>query len=284
MSTVFNSEIYPIFKRELSKPAKNAVIMQHIKKFVDRNSECLFHNFPSHRLFMRDEDRNVIADTVGVTETQVTNAIKKCKLVAEHWVILNKPFIWDMLMLIKYYTETKKNKELESAIIFLSLSYYSTLQYKYFRVPPNEEIAKYTINNLSNKYKIKQLGTMFAAVHDTAMNSHATYEGLIKHSSDEELLNYAINLWTRLNSLIQNIKREYEDNRAKGNYLNTELESKEEDNYHEADSISFAINRIADKFLNAVMTGGINEQALRGAANSSEIAPNTLRLDRKSVV
>ena len=60
------------------------------------------------------------------------------------------------------YAKRNKNTDLANyALMYLALSMYPSLHYKYFPFEPNPQIMDYTINNLSNRYKIKQLGTIW---------------------------------------------------------------------------------------------------------------------------
>ena len=69
-----------------------------------------------------------------------------------------------MTIIIRYFRMNKMDGERKSCCLYLALSMYPSLFSKYFKFKPNENIMEYTINNLSDKYKIKKTGTLLSAL------------------------------------------------------------------------------------------------------------------------
>lgn len=281
-SKFFLTEMYP--KAEASLKVKGSKLQNYISHYIDRNNEPLFAEGPSKRLFFGDLDEGIMFESIGMTAQQVTAVIKKCDLIDASWKILNKPFNLAALMPIRYYQMNKKPREMEAAIMYLSLAFYSSIQFKYFPYEPNENIMSYTINNLSNKFKIKQMGTVFKAIHSTAMTNHETYKADIEKGSDLLLKNYIMSLKTRLDGLIQKIANEFYDNHEKGLYLNKEEDNYDAEEYFVTDNMSFTVTRIAETSTLKTLTRGIDHSKAKLAANICGVSETALRNALVSVV
>lgn len=274
-STFFISELYPTAESTLK--TKNSYYQHYITNFIDKNNEVLFAEGPSKRLYFNDDDRDVIYNTIGSSDKKIMDTIKKCDLIDASWKILNNPFNLAAVLAIRYYQIAKKKKELDAAILYLSFSFYSSIQYKYFPYEPNENIMSYTVNNLSNKFKIKQLGNVFNAIHSTALTNHQTYEKDIEKGTDMLLKNYIMSLKTRLDGLIQKIANEFYENKENGKYLNKEEDNYDADEFYVADNNSFVITRLSESATLQMLTRGIDNERLKTSANICGVSITALR-------
>jgi len=171
----------------------------------------------------------------------------------------------------------KRERELQMTLMYLTLSFYSSIQYKYFRYEPNENVMQYTINQLSNKYDIKKYGTMFKLLFETTLGNHQKYASELESGDDLGLRTYLSALRTRINSKIKNIADEFEKVRKLGLYLNTEQENQEEEGFHETDNLSFQVNKVADKATQRILTGGIDAKILNICAENSGVSSGAVK-------
>lgn len=274
-STLLIDSLYSQVEKSLK--TKSNQYHSEIARFIDARSDVLFLPGPSKRLYFSDAERDKYFKILNITPEQVDEIIKQSEVIDTHWQVLNDPFKFACVLAIRYFHLNKKKKELQSAVTILALSIYSSLQFKYFKYEPNENIMNYTINNLSNKFKIKQLGNVFKAILYTAMVNHETYSKNIEEGTDILLKNYISGLNTRLNGFLKKISNEFYENRDKGLYLNTEEDNYEEENYHIADNNSFLITRTADAATLKMTTRGLDIKLVKIAANMSQISVTALR-------
>ena len=267
----FEDRISINIKRNLPK------ILQLISKYIDKNSEVLFDIGPIERLYFGENDKNVIFELLEVTPKELKEVIKISPAIDDNWKISSNEFNLLMTLVIRELTKAKKKKEAEYCISYLSCALYSSINFKYFRFEPNRNIMTFTINNLSNKYLIKQLGSLYKAIHATAIKSHDTYKDELLEGTDKNVVKYINSLKTRLDNLIQNIAKEFYKNHQEGNYFNSEQDNYEEDNYYITDNTSFAISRISDKVTMEVLSRGIDQQVAKNAANMCGVSVNAVR-------
>jgi len=275
---VFKEEQYPIVNQHLAQKKNSDKFQRYIKSYVDKNSEVLFENSPIHRLYFKDNDFKIVYDVTGLESKDIESLVKKNKLTESSWRLFNNPFNWAMMVVLSYYHKKKMKKEFEASLMYLTLSLYASLHFKYFKYVPNENIMRYTINNLSGKYYIKKYGILFKALFETAMNSHETYSKYLDEMSDRQLIEYIMNLRTRLNSFVQNVAKEYYKNSEEGNYINFEADSSDEDNYFETDNISFLIDRLSSTVMNDVLTNGINLKIANLSAEMCGVSRTAIRV------
>jgi gamma-glutamylcyclotransferase (GGCT)/AIG2-like uncharacterized protein YtfP len=64
----------------------------------------------------------------------------------------------------------------------------------------------YTIENLTLKYDIKRLGSLFKALDKLAENSHVNQMENITSQDDEKIILYAIDMRSRINHMVKRIR------------------------------------------------------------------------------
>lgn len=277
---IFLREIYPKVEMALKNKATSDKLQKHIAKFMDDNGDVLFHRSPSKRLYFKDkgEDKDIIFETSGLTELDISNAVKKSELIKASWRILNKPFNWAALLEARYYLLAKDEKSMYNILMYLSFSFYASIHAKYFRnYLPNEDIMDYTINNLSNKFKIKQFGSLAKAVYDTMVVCHEKYKDDLMRGHDDDLKDYIMSLKKRLDSFVQNIFNEYRQNEASKNYHSYQGDDLEGEKHIEQDNVSFKIVKVTEKAVNIIITSGIDEKILNLSARMSDMSPGVIK-------
>lgn len=276
MSKVFQSSLAPVIDNVISQNRNVLNIERNVSKYIDKNNEVLYAIGPLYRLYFTDADRETIFDMFGIKPKYIEDLVDKIDDVNSSWKIVSDPFNVIMTMIIRELTIKKKTETCELAIMYLTLSLYSSLHYKYYRYPPNENCMVYTINNMSNKFLIKKYGVLYKALEHIAMKSHETYEANLIKGEDLNIKDYVMNLRTRLNHFMQKITNEYMINYKNKKYLNTEDEVTDEEGYRKTTNISLEIENIVNKTSNRFFGSEIELRFLRAAANQTGCHPETL--------
>ncbi|AMS01137.1 hypothetical protein AR9_g052 [Bacillus phage AR9] len=254
-----------------------------VKKYIDHNNQILYANAPLQRLYFSDTDRNHIFELTGVKKNYIGEIIKKVDMIKSSWKIVNNPFNILMAMIIRQYSIDKKEESLNNSLLYLTLSLYSSLHYKYFQYIPNENVMNYTINNLNNKFLFKQYGVVIKALFHTANKTLEKYEKDLKRGNDEDIVNFLMFLQTRLNNLMKNFTSEYMKNYKSKKYLNTEKDNTDEDNFYETDNVSLMISRLTSQTTNKFYSGDLNDRLIRVSSKFSDVSPITLKYALESI-
>ena len=273
-------KINPILEKNF--PSKSNSHQVDIRKFIDKNNEVLFDIGPTYRLYFSDDERDKLFPYLGIRKMQIIDIIKKDKTVDKTWYFMT-PFNLSLMLIIRYYMLKKETKKMENSIIYLALSLYSSLHARQFPYVPNENIMNYTINNLSNKFKLKN-STLIEAIKSTAMVSHETYKDYLKEGTDVLLNTYVLSLHTRLSGFIIKIATEFYKNQQEGNYLNLEEDDYSEENYHVNDNESFIITRLSDNVTTNIITKGVDHKLVKLSANMCGVSVNGLQKSLQDII
>jgi hypothetical protein len=287
MSTTYflSNYEFKVNQRLGNKSYQNA-FHTHVRKYFDKNNEILFSSGLTKRLiFERDGvDEYIIYKTLNVNPNELKATIKKTGLIKPNWEILTNTFPYALTLMIRYYQINKMEKELKETLMYLTLAFYSSLHRKYFKYGANEDVMNYTINNLSNKFHIKKDGTLFKSLYLRSETCHNTYTEELVRGEDADIIKYIVSLRDRLNSFVKNISIAYYHNYDNKNYMRTEQDSNEEENYYQTDNLSFQISRVVDKAMDYIITSGIHEKALNYAAKSCDVSRSATRSALASIL
>lgn len=272
------TKLYPQAERRLKERDNTVMLRKSIEGYIDRNMDKLNTLGPVHRTLFGDHDTKPVFDAIGIEPGQIVAHLKESTILIGKWPIMNNPFNTAITLALRYYMLSHNDDMAKATLTYLTLSMYPSLHHKYFRVSvPNENIMNYTINNLSNKFKIKQLGSVYAALIDTAMVCYKTNEARLKRFTDKDVLDFIQDVKTRLNSLIRKVSNEFFDNHIKGNYMNLEVDNYDEENFRESDSNSFAVERLANSVTLKLSVQGPKLQLVQIAAKFCQVSGNELR-------
>lgn len=274
---VLVTELYPLVAKGLSKKENTAHLKHGIEEFLNRNMERLTTIGPIYRIVFSDYDMGHLYKAIEVSPEEVKALINKSKVIKSQWQIMNNPFNSAIAMAIRYYKVNKNEDMARSLLIFLTMSMYPSLHFKYFKFEPNEQIMNYTINNLSNKFKIKQTGTMYKTLIETTMVCYNTNGDKIVSASDKDIVDFIMDEKTRLNSLIKKIANEFYANEKDKKYLNSDSDNYDEDNFHEADSNTFAVERMTNNVALKLVTDGPDMRLVTISAELCQVSKSELR-------
>lgn len=271
------TKLYPTVEKSLSIKANEDKLMKTIGAYIDRNMDKLSKPGPADRVPFETRDSEDFIAATGLTTPQIKEAIKESAYIGNTWRIMATPFYTANTMAIRYYTLKNKTDKAHLIAGYLCFSMYPLIHWKYFQYGMNENAMNYTIANLSNKYKFKTLGSVYAAFMEMAVGCYDLHKERIKKGGDKEITDFVNDMHSRLNDRMKNVGNEFYKNYKEGKYLNVDSDSLEEDNYHEADNNSFAIDRILNNVITKLVVQGPNMRLVNMAAKMSGVSVNELR-------
>lgn len=274
---VLATEIYPYVEKVFSDKANIKKFENIIASFIDRNHESLSAIGPTKIILFTDYEKNFIYELIGVTPKQVKDAKNKSKDIKNEGRNMADPFKCLMTMIVRYFSLKGMAETTRLAVFYVGCALYPSLFTKYWRYPPNEQVMEYTINNLSNKYKIKQLGNLMAALDDLAYGAYALHKEKIEAGLDTGVVLFILSIQARMNSFLKQISNEWYKNYQSGKYLESEFESTDDDNFREAESSMHVINQIVDKISLKLVIEGPPMKIVTLAAKNNQVSVNELR-------
>lgn len=256
--TLLNT-LYPIVEEHLSNKQNEKKLMNAIKKYADSHADILLSTDMSKRLLFSESDKNIIYEVTGLVKDSVSKAVKASPIIKSTWRIATNPFYISTLLAARYFLLHNKKSEMDAVIVYMSYVLYSSSHVSSFPYPPNKQIMDYTMNNLSNRFLIKQIGTIQGMIEHTVINAiSGRYIKDLQDCSDIFIKDILSALETRISSAMKNIAREYYNNHKSGAYLFHEEDSEDENDYHISDNISYKIDRIVNLVSASIISEGFD--------------------------
>lgn len=272
-----SDKLYGNVESALSQKKIQERYKQDLDKYLAANSNKYFIIGPGERPIFSDSNINNYIQTIGLDTPSVKKALKEAKNIGSNWNIMNNPFNVCNAMATRYFTIKKNEDFIKLSQWYLLVALYPSLHSKYFKYGVNQACMDYTINNLSDKYRIKQVKSLWAALTEMIVTAYALHKDNLIKGTDMDYVKYVQDVHTRMNSLIQNIAVKYYDNHKNQRFLEKEFESFEEDNYHEADSNSYQIVKITNNVVNHLCMHGADMKLVELAAKSTSVSVNEMR-------
>jgi len=276
-ANVLSTELYPKVEKGFSDKNNIKKYEQLISSYIDKNAEVLSSIGPTKLILFTDRDMLPVYEITGTTPEEVKALKNKSPDIKSSGQILNIPFNSLMSMVVRYFVKTKNEKLLKLSILYFGLSMYPSLFTKYFKFEPNENIMNYTINNLSNRFKLKKTGNLMVTIDETCFGAYELHKSKIEKGDDKDIVQFIMAIKTRFNNLMKNIAKEFYKNHKEGNYLNTELEINEEDKFREADSSIYLVNKLTDNVSLKLIIEGPPIKLITASAKVNQVSVNELR-------
>ena len=253
------NKLYPTVEGNLSNQNNVKKLIKAIQKYADSHSDILNSVDMSQRLIFGDKDKNVIYEVTGLEPSLIAKAVKESPVIKSTWRIATNPFYISCLLAARFFELNKKKPEMNAVIVYMSYVLYTSSHKSSFPYVPNKQIMDYTMNNLSNRYLIKQVGTIQGMIEHTVINAiNGRYEKDLQDCSDIYIKDILSALETRMSSVIKYIASEYYKNHDSGAYLFHEEDSEDENNYHISDNISYKIDRIVNLVSASIISEGFD--------------------------
>ena len=276
--TALNDGLYPIIENAFkNNPNSIKKFQSAVSAYLDKNMNKLSSSGPVYRTLFTETDKNIVFEATTTSPELVNKVLPESAYIKNHWKNIASPFNVVCALIITYAKRNKNEDLANFAVMYLTLSMYPSLHYKYFPYEPNQQIMDYTINNLSNKYKIKQLGTIWNALLDTAQVCDKTYSRNITRATDKDITDYIEAIKTRLNALLKKIKNEFQKNYNDKNIMNIESDYEDENTISTSESNSYIIERYANAISMKLSMSGPDMKLVSIASRMNNISINELR-------
>ena len=257
--TLINN-LYGRIEKSFSNKSNINNLLRYIQRYADKNSNLLLSTNLADRLMFSASDERIIYTVTGISQQEVKYAISQANDI-NSFTQKALPFYILSILIMRYFAINKMDSELDAMSVYMSYRIYTSNHKHYFEYKPNKEIMDYTINNLSNRYLIKQLGTIQGIIEKTIVEPmHGILMEELIRCSDIDIINIRDKINTRFNSLIKNIANEFYENKKTGKYMFHEDEDLSEENFHLSDNISFKISRAVSIVSSSIIAEGFDQQ------------------------
>lgn len=239
---------------------------KHVRGFFGINSEILFEEAPYTKIYFTIRDAEILYKLHGMTEVEILNVIKSIPEVNPSWLVINTAQNIVLISLLRHYKAKRDVEKFNMTLMYFAVYHYAYLFNKYFKHGVKRECMAFTVNRLSQKFLIKSTGNVFKALEAITTTSNETYANLLVSNDDIDIINYVVNMRSRLNSLIQNIAREYFEDYNNKNFLNKSSDTSAEGIAITPTDISSQIESISNQAVQNLIVSDIDYKAANNAS------------------
>jgi hypothetical protein len=285
LSSLFLTRHYPSLADALRQGAARP-LQSHMRSVIssDRVMSKLDLSHPGEQVYFGndegDTDRGPVWKLTGQSEPVLRETIHECPVVDPSWFLANKPYNWLMVLVCKWYAEHSDEQDQRAAVMFFALPLYASLNYKYWTAnggfQPNA--MAYAMNDLSEKFTLKQQGTMFKAIIQVAWRSHTYNLGKLRAGDDKSLWDYYVSIWSRLNGMVKSLASQYYKVLGDKSYLNQAREHYDDGEPVERVTEGGRVSGTADRLAEVFVGEPSPPRALELAAQMADVPRQSLTL------
>lgn len=273
-TSIIIKELYPIIEAQLSKPVIDRKFRANIADFINSRHDQLYDIAPYTNIYFNQSDVNKLFISIGLTEADVLEVIKKCFFWNEDYrpKCAKEPYVEVLMCCIRYYLKHNETAYAELTTIYLLFSgkFYASLYSNMWKFPVNPSIMDFVINNmLSDKYDLKKEGTVFKAFKKLANSYITKYKPqLIKDISDDQIGKLIQQLRDREKSFLRNIFVEYLKAAENKSYLNYESDNLDPDEFRITDNDAARAARVTEAAMGILTSHAVSIDYCNMSANN----------------
>lgn len=264
---IIKENLYPKIAEVLSTPIGDRKFKQIVGSYMDRNSEKLHTSGPVEMIPFGDTDKQMYFSLFKVTPKEVTSLVdsvtKKISSTSDFKLLHNNPIFWIFYCCIRYYTIKKDQKGLNTSLAIYALSVYPSLFSVFFKYGANEAVMQYTMDNLSEKYLMKQGGHVFGGLFLSINHSYDFLKEFMIDSSDAEIIRFIQRIRNDQKSMLKNICSQYMTNYAAGNRVKLTKDSYDEVQIDiDTENNTTVVETVSNNIVNQLITNGLDLQRI----------------------
>lgn len=256
-------KLYPKIKSVLDTVQGDKKFKQLVGQYMDRNNNKLHTSGPLFMIPFGDVDKSQYFSLFEVSAKEIQNMVDeitgKMSINSDFKLLKGNPIFWIFYCCIRYYTIKKDDKGLNTALAIYALSAYPSIFHVFFKYPPNEAVMQYTMDNLSEKYLMKQGGHLFGGLFLSIKHSYNFLKPFMVDASDKEIIRFIQRIRNDQKSMIKNICDQYMQNHAKGLRVKLTKDSYDEVQLDvDSENNSTVVEVSANNIVNQIITNGLD--------------------------
>lgn len=274
VTTIIKDRLYPKISEVLSTPSGDRKFKQLVGQYMDKHSETLHMAGPMKLIPFGDTDKAQYFQLFQITDKEVKEMIvemtRKITMNSDFKLLTNNPIFSVFYCCIRYYTLKKDEKGLNTSLAIYALSNYPSIFSMSFPHEPNPGVMQYTMDNLSEKYILKQGGSLFGGLFLSIKHSYAFLKDYMKDGSDKEVIRFIQRIRNDQKSIMKNICDQYMKNHAKGLRVKLSKDSYDEVQVDvDAENNTTIVETITNNIVNQIITNNLD---LRRVTSCKDIA------------
>ena len=280
MSKILVNSLYNNVETALETKANLQKFKSNLDSYMVQYMSIYSSPGPSKRPIFSEKNINDFFQVVGLSHKQVNDALKEVKKSIPIGQVASTPVYTPISLAFRYFLIKNDKANVDRCLGYLIIAMYPALHWRYYKSfgqEPNPAAMAYTLNNLSNKFNIKHTNSLWEALMELERTCLNYFKRDLIRGDDNDIIRFINSARTRMNSFLRKITNEFMTVLSEKKYLGNEFESFDEDNYHEADSDTYAIDRIVNKVVTTLVVNGPDMKLIELSARNCKVSTNLLR-------
>lgn len=242
------------------------MLVKHAAMYYQRNIKKLETPYPYDYPIWAPKDTRIYYEATGIDEKEFIESVLKIDIPTSYTMkkqfIANKSVHVIELMLIRQmWLQKIPEKMISSFLCYVGYSYYWEAYTNSFRYKPNKQVVEFTINTMSNRYYIKQMGSVQKLIYFAITSALETYKQDILEGSDyKSFLWVADRIITKFRGYVKSFAGPIYDNLNNKNAMFTANTINEEGIEHEKESSVNDAIAMADKYTTRFFASPVSEK------------------------
>ena len=270
---------YPYIESFL--PKTEHLLFRHIAKYEDAHADLINSPYPLDVITFKEEgdDADIIYKCTHINKSEITSDVKKVSAKINDGIedkAAFQPLQIVMLLMIRYYLITNQKDKLHAIYYYYAYSIYwkrFNKQLKKYGYKPNENVMIYTVNELSYKYILKQLGSVKEWLRYMIQSSIENYPDELAELCDEDISYILGQAWTDVRNKVVRVAEKYYEYYAKKEVILKSKGALDDQGTQRIDgSITAEVEALAQRYTSKFYMSEINVQILKQAAQLAKDA------------
>lgn len=262
-SHIMIEKLYPKIDAVLKTPQGDKKFKQLVGQYMDRNNDKLHTSGPLYMIPFGDIDKAQYFSLFDITAKEIQDMVdgvtNNLSSTSDFKLLKGNPIFWVFYCCIRFYTLKNDEKGLNTALAIYALSAYPSIFHMFFRYQPNEAVMQYTMDNLSEKYLMKQGGHLFGGLFLSIKHSYEFLKPYMKDASDKEIIRFIQRIRNDQKSMIKNICDQYMTNHAKGLRVKLTKDSYDEVQLDvDTENNTTIVEVVSNNIVNQIITNGLD--------------------------
>jgi hypothetical protein len=286
---IIKDELYPKIEDVLGTTIGDRKFKQLVGSYMDRNSTKLHTSGPVYMIPFGDTDKAMYFKLFNTTGKEVTKMVDRVtshiSTTTDFKLLHNNPIFWIFYCCIRFYHIKKDQKGLNTALAIYALSVYPSLFSLFFKYGANESVMQYTMDNLSEKYIMKQAGHVFGGLFTSINHSYDFLKPYMEDSSDKEIIRFIQRIRNDQKSMLKNICDQYMKNYAAGNRVKLTKDSYDDVQIDvDVENNTNIVEVTSTNIVNEIITNGLDLKRVSQCKSLANIGMSDCRFYLSKIV
>ena len=274
----------PLISKELAKDKNRDSIIEHTGMFMDAHSKELSAPGPIDSFTFGEKDIKFLYDMFNVDTNKLAEMYNE--MIKETFYgkiskfitgrIMNAPY---KLLLVAILVESiqKGYDDIVTCCEYLyGFSEYPILYRHFWEFGVKEDVMRYTIEHLGEKYKIKKLKNLQELLKYDVTSAVSLFEDRLKAGYDHIYTDLMYSIRTKMNNKFRNIANQYYENSKKNASMHNTDSKFDDGSLVDMEGHSTNISQIVDNTINKFTINGINKSIVNACAEATKVDKDNL--------